>query len=82
MAVCVDIADQTMGGWMRQSEDPLSPPYKRLKIFEQTTRRCECSTGVLPGPAERAGNITNLVKVFTLVFRRSSLSSLAKSRSP
>jgi transposase len=29
----VDIADQTMGGWMRQSAELLSPLYERLKQF-------------------------------------------------
>jgi transposase len=29
----VDIADQTMGGWMRQSAELLSPLYERLKTF-------------------------------------------------
>jgi transposase len=29
----VDIADQTMGGWMRQSAELLSPLYQRLKAF-------------------------------------------------
>lgn len=29
----VDIADQTMGGWMRQSAELLGPLYERLKTF-------------------------------------------------
>jgi transposase len=58
----VDIPDQTMGGWMRQSADLLSPLYERLKTFvlsSKVTGTDDTPVRVLdkslPGPAERDG---------------------------
>ena len=48
----IDIPDQTMGGWLRQSAELLTPLYNRLKVFvlssKVTGRRCDISsrTGV------------------------------------
>jgi hypothetical protein len=58
----VGIADQTMGGWMRQSAELLAPLYERLKTFvlsSKVTGTDDTPVRVLdkslPGPAERAG---------------------------